>query len=935
MELLEREAPLSELESLLTRARTGEGATVVVAGEPGIGKTSLLDALADRAHGDGAQVLRAAAGELETDIAFGIVRALFSGAVEGADDDRPLRGAAVFAEPVFRPQLPSDQASGGDVLHGLYWLLVNVCEQSPHVLIIDDVQWADTASLRFLNYVARRLDGLRCLLVLGLRVGARTRLAPELEALCVTPQVERLDLASLGADAVRQLISDRLRTSVDPVFAASCHAATGGNPFLAVSLAVELSHRSIRGEQSDVGTVDVLGGQGIASWMQHRLRRCGPEATEVARAVAVLGPSATYRRVQVLTGIDERSADPVIESLISEDILRDARPLAFTHPMLRAAVNSELGVGLAARWHRRAATLLAADGEQEEAAHHFGLAEPHGDPVAVSVLCDSAERALLRGAPEVAAGYLARALEEPPDASSRAEIRRRLGAAELHAGRPTAAATLEQALGETTDVDLRAEIALLLARSQLWAGNVTAAVSTKERALAEGGDPVAREALELDLLEDATSTPEARRLLAGRIAALRERDRFEADEQRLMAILALELALTDGPSARAERFAKEALADGVLLARAGGQDSRAWMALIALATTGDPAALAGFAQLMANQSRAGASWAYGISLAFGGQALLRFGALREAEADLRAALDQYGGASGVTAPLALGALVQVVLESAGPSAARNVLAEFADVDVNAAGATSDPLVFGRARLALAQNLPEQALAELAQCDSFERAFGGRSPAWSPWRLIAARARLATGEPELAAALATEHQEYAVQFGGAHVIGAALHCIALVEDSVQLLSRAVATLADSSDRLAHAHALVDLGAMLRSRRQLVQAREPLRAGLDIATACGARPLAERAREELVIAGGRPRRPRSTGTDALTPAELRTARLAADGLTNREIAQAGFISPRTVEMHLSNAYGKLGIETRDQLRGVLPGLAVSKNGAARAD
>jgi DNA-binding CsgD family transcriptional regulator len=935
MELLEREAPLCELESLLSQARTGEGATVVVAGEPGIGKTSVLDALADRADGDDAHVLRGAAGELETDIAFGIVRALFSSSIEGVSGDRLLRGAAVFAEPVFRPQRPGEQASSGDVLHGLYWLLVNACEQSPQVLIIDDVQWADAASLRFVNYVARRLDGLRCLLVLGLRVGARTQLKPELEALCVTPQVERLDLTSLGADAVRQLISDRLGTIVDPAFAAACQAATGGNPFLTVSLAVELAHRSIRGEPSEVETVDRLGGEGISSWMQHRVRRCGPQALAVARAVAVLGPSATYRRVGMLAAIDEQEAGPIIESLISEDILRDARPLAFTHPMLRAAVNSELGVGLAARWHRRAATLLATDGEQEEAAHHFGLAEPLGDPVAVSVLCDSAERALLRGAPEVAAGYLARALEEPPDATSRAAIRRRLGAAELHVGRPTALTTLEQAYGETTDVNLRAEIALLLARSQLWAGDIAAAISTKERALAEGGDSGTRGALELDLLEDATSTPEARRLLAGRIAALRERDGFGADEQRLMAILALALALTDGPCLRAASLARQALADGVLLARAESQDSHCWMALIALAASGRPEALASFAQLMANQSRAGSSWAYGISLAFRGQALLRFGALRDAEADLRAALDQYGGATGVTAPLAVGALVQVMLESAGTAAAQDVLSEFGHVEPNAAGATSDPLAFGRARLALAQNRPEQALAELAACQSFERAFGGRCPAWSPWRLVAARARLATGAPELAAALAAEHHEYAIQFGGAHVIGAALHCVGLVEDSVRVLRQAAATLADSSDRIAHAHALVDLGAMLRSRRQLVQARVPLREALDVATACGAKPLAQRAREELVISGGRPRRARSTGIDALTPAELRTARLAADGLTNREIAQASFLSPRTVEMHLSNAYGKLGIETRDQLGGVLPELAEVRNGAARAD
>jgi DNA-binding CsgD family transcriptional regulator len=925
MELLEREAPLGELEALLLGASAGEGATVVVAGEPGIGKTSVLDALEERARRDDVDVLRASAGELETDIAFGVVRALFSAAIEGSDGEQLLRGAAAFGEPVFRPGQTEADAPGGDILHGLYWLLVNVCDRSPCMLIVDDVQWADSASVRFLNYVARRLDGLPCLLVLGLRVGARTQLRPDVGTLCATPNVQRLDLAALGVDAVQRLVSARLGNAVDPEFAAACHAATGGNPFLAVSLTVELVHRAIRGGRADVGAVEVLGGQGIASWLQHRLSRRGPQATAVARAVAVLGASASFRRVQLLAEIGEQDAEPIVESLIDEDVLRDARPLAFTHPMLRAAVITELGVGLAARWHRRAATLLAADGEQEEAAHHFGLAEPLGDPVAVTVLCQSAEQAMRRGAPEVAAGYLARALGEPPGAANRADIRRRLGVAELHAGRPTAMATLEQSYGETTDVSLRAEIALLLARSQLWAGDIAKSVATKERALAEGGDSPAREALELALLEDATSTPASRRHLAARISALRERESFTAGEQQLMAILALELALTDGPNTRVVSLAKQALADGTLIARADAQDSQCWLALIALAVTGDREALTGFRELMANQSRAGSSWTYGVSLAFLGQALLRFGALRDAESDLRAALDDYGGASGVTAPLAVGALLQVALESAGPSAAQDVLVEFAEVDINAAGATSDPLALGRARLALAQNLPEQALAELVHSQAFERAFGGRSPAWSPWRLIAARAQLALGDSARASSLAAEHHEYAVQFGGANVIGPALHCRGLVERNLALLEEAVATLAGSSDRLAHAHALLDLGAMLRSERRLVEARQPLRAALDIASECGAGPLADRAREELLIAGGRPRRARSTGSDSLTPAELRTARLAADGLTNREIAQAGFISPRTVEMHLSNAYSKLGIITRDQLRGALPEMA----------
>ena len=116
-------------------------------------------------------------------------------------------------------------------------------------------------------------------------------------------------------------------------------------------------------------------------------------------------------------------------------------------------------------------------------------------------------------------------------------------------------------------------------------------------------------------------------------------------------------------------------------------------------------------------------------------------------------------------------------------------------------------------------------------------------------------------------------------------------------------------------------MLDRGAALRRLGRRVNAREPLRQALEIATACGAVPLAERAREEAILAGARPRRPRLHGLDAQTPAELRTARLAAEGCTNRNIAQAPFITARTVGDDLSAAYGKLGITSRAEFSAAL--------------
>ena len=126
---------------------------------------------------------------------------------------------------------------------------------------------------------------------------------------------------------------------------------------------------------------------------------------------------------------------------------------------------------------------------------------------------------------------------------------------------------------------------------------------------------------------------------------------------------------------------------------------------------------------------------------------------------------------------------------------------------------------------------------------------------------------------------------------------------------------------SPARLEQARALADLGAALRRAGRRVDAREPLRAALELAHACGATALEETARTELVASGAKPRRQALSGAESLTPSERRVATMAAEGLTNRDIAQSLFVTPKTVEVHLSSAYRKLGIGSRTQLAAAL--------------
>jgi DNA-binding CsgD family transcriptional regulator len=198
-----------------------------------------------------------------------------------------------------------------------------------------------------------------------------------------------------------------------------------------------------------------------------------------------------------------------------------------------------------------------------------------------------------------------------------------------------------------------------------------------------------------------------------------------------------------------------------------------------------------------------------------------------------------------------------------------------------------------------------------------------------WRSHAALAQRALGSGDGGVALAREELGLARRFGAPRSIGIALRAAGLVEGSergIELLREAVTVLEGSQARLEHARALIDLGAALRRANQRVSAREYLRPGVELAHSCGAHALMERAREELAATGARPRRIMLVGVDALTASERRVAQLAADGLTNVAIAQALFVTQKTVESHLRSSYQKLAISSRKELdialRGATP-------------
>jgi DNA-binding CsgD family transcriptional regulator len=932
--LLERDRELQRLDDLLDSALDGQGGVAVVEGPAGIGKTRVLETSCQRAAERGVCVLTARGSDLERHFPYGVVRQLFETAVlDPARNSRSslLRGPAEYAEPVFAPgRLAADAGGPADrseaVVHGLHWLTSNLAERGPLLIAVDDAHWADLPSLLFLHYLARRLESLPVAVVVSLRraqAGAEGDLVRRIAA----DAPERvLVLGPLSGEATAELVRSRLGAAAGDELCGACHSATGGNPFLVHELATALVTEGARPDVGAAARVGRLVPDAVARHVLVRLSRLGQTAVRLAHAVAVLGSGAELAHAASLAGLTEAEAAGAVDALVSADILSPGLPLEFAHPLLREAVYSDAPPGERTLAHARAARLLADAGSPpERAASQLLATEPAGSAWAVKTLRRAAREATARGAPGTAAEYLERALREPP-AGDRRDLLFELGVVEGRATQPRAAEHLGEALRLTGEPVARARVAQELAGLYNLLGRFGESASVLEAAIDALGEPEQelRFSLEAELAVLAVTTLDARRRLAPRMAALRAKAAVVGDAPAaapLLAVIAHELASTDGTAREAAAYAERAFADGRLLSREGAV---AAIGASALVIADRPASAEAILDSAISAARArGSLQALRAALAGRAQARNRRGRLAEAEADARLSLELAAHEpSDPVRPHRLAQLADALLEQARSEEAESLLAE-GDLGRRDEDLLAQPLAEVHARLLLLRGRPDEARRLLDAQLRWQRAWGCRNPGWTSTRSTAALVRRALDEPDEARALAAEELEAAHAFGAPRPLGIALRTIALVgaAPEIECLRESAAVLEGSEARLELARTLVELGAALRRTGARRDAREPLRRGLELAHARGGALVAENARAELRAAGARARRPQATGRDALTPSEIRVAALARDGLSNREIAQALFLSPKTVEMHLSHAYRKLEIGSRTQLADAL--------------
>src|SRR5690348_6443844 len=236
--LLDRDAELGELSRRIAAARSGSGSLIVVEGPAGIGKSTLLTAAGRAARADGAVVLWARCSPLEEHAAWGMARQLFEPLRTRPEWDDLTAGAAGLAERALAPE-GGGPASAGDAMHaaarGLVWLVSNLGERGPAVLVVDDVHWADAPSLRWLALLSRAMAGLAVGVLCALRTGepaAAPDLLPELVAGSPEPPLRP---RRLSPEATGTLVRHRL-PSASGAFVSACHTVTGGNPLLLIAL---------------------------------------------------------------------------------------------------------------------------------------------------------------------------------------------------------------------------------------------------------------------------------------------------------------------------------------------------------------------------------------------------------------------------------------------------------------------------------------------------------------------------------------------------------------------------------------------------------------------------------------------------------------------------------------------------------------------------
>ncbi|MFI7704285.1 AAA family ATPase [Nonomuraea sp. NPDC049480] len=923
----------TELESLgahAAAARAGRPRLVHLTGSAGIGKTSLLRAFLAGDACRGMTTLDASCRPAQVGTAWSTVQELFRPVVPAADraPASPLFRGAQHALPALLPGTPGEQppAPTHPVLYALHVLAANLMADGPLVLVLDDVQWCDEQSLRWLDFLLRRASELPLLVVLAQRTETRLVASGTATEIAARHPVTTIALASFTATEVAEMVGRVLPGPVEPSFTRTVAAMSGGHPLVLTRLLRALRTAGVRPDE-DEGRVVEIGRAVVAASVREVLGHLPDHVRDVARAVAVLGEESAD-----LVGALARVPDVLTGSAVA--VLRRAGLVArdrsdLVHDVVRSAVLQTIGAHGQANLRNTAAILLSDAGRPADKVAEQLIRMPYGTrPWMVSMLRDAACLAEREGAPAAAARYLRHLLEaEPGDVPVRVHLARLL----VETDPSEATLLIKEGLTLTPDVRTRAEAAVEFAMACIAVDQSAAAVPVLIEVLDDLDLALGSGSADVD--QELRTLAESALFLTGSaerstMASLREHiDRIgnlsghTLERHRLLAVTSLLTVTGDCSAEEAVEQARQAL----LLP----EDTLAgWpqivSALVLSFADEVEESLGAFDGVLRYAEEKGAVHTYALALSSRASVLYGLGMIPDAMADARLAVKiadtQPQGKSSRTTRITLAGLL---IDRDEPEHAETLLAQIEPLalDRSVWGHPWFLMVQARARRALGDQ--DGALRLLTACAESIDETGSVNPVFLPWWADTACLLAEMDRRDEAGQVAERGTEVARRWRTARTLGLAALARGVSASggaSVDLLTESVEMLSRSPARGEHARAEHLLGRAFLAIGDQNAARRHLRAAADLARRCGALALAKAARRSLIDAGGRMPEITSSMVDILTRTERKIAGLATSGMSNQAIAQSLFVTIRTVEMHLTSVYRKLGVNGRAELRSV---------------
>jgi DNA-binding CsgD family transcriptional regulator len=898
--LIGREPELGQLDGLLGEARLGRGRALTLRGNAGIGKTVLLDYAVRQASGF--QVLHYTAVESEAELPFAGLQALLGPLLDRVPEIPEPQARALRAALALESIATTNRLA---VYAAVLSLFGEAAERIPLLVVVDDAHWLDRPSAEALTFAARRLTAESLALLFAVREGEGT----DFGAALPTIELEPLETA-----ASMELLHERFGSTIAAEVARHLAEATGGNPLALLEVAPLLSEAERVGREPVPDHLPAS--ESVERTVRRTLRRLAPEARR-ALLVAAASESAT--------GGDLAALEPAEEAGL---VRIHAGSVAFRHPLVRSAVYHAASADERRAAHRTLADALTAEEDSDRRAWHLAAAAEGPDESVAAALEAAASRFAERGGQASASRALERAAELSEDDDACARRLHHAGRTAEHAGDLERAAVLaERALTRVRDAGIRSAATVLAWQANDWRGLANDGVDFETEAQRVAPFHPARAALMLWVSSS---------------AAFRTLD--------------LERAL------RLARKSVDMIA--VNAARAAEGSWEPWMADVAANTRWHLA----FILLILGRRTEADEAARGLSPPPTGDLWVTYYAYLERYDEARSNIERVlrsARATGdvwtemlMTRSLAFVSLLEGRFPAARAGAARSLgmaesigvpgmiafnlayLAWLAAVEGRESEAREDvaradelaqrglgyPFLRGRLQatlglLELGLARPLDAIEKLVPVADLAERHGVREPSFLPYApdLIEAYAR--AGEREAATRELAKLAELAGALHRRWALAAVarLHGLLGPDDDLDEHFGAALELHEQGAGSAFDRARTELlyGERLRRAKRRVEAREHLRSAIELFDGLGAAPWSEQARRELRASGESIPKRDPTAPEKLTPQELQVALQVAEGKTNRDVAAALFLSPKTVEFHLTRVYRKLNIHSRAEL------------------